>query len=236
LRPATTPSTTVNGKLVSSINGDDVNFTPHSESCNVGTFAPKSNQNTMLASSGPMPAVPATYSSPVPVGVAPAPAPVTPAHAANPSSLASAGISSAPGGTRAKLRVLLSSNFSGANPLAGQAVFVSRKPMDQILRELGVAVPAQATPGQAMKALETQCHSAKGCSAIVQGLSKYYVTTTKLDASGKATLSATAATGPYYFFVIVPDSGGSLVWDIAANLVAGDNTVVFNRASAERVQ
>src|SRR5690242_21574809 len=31
--------------------------------------------------------------------------------------------------------VLLSSNFAGQNPLAGQAVFVSRKPMDQIIRE-----------------------------------------------------------------------------------------------------
>jgi hypothetical protein len=219
----------VNGKLVSSINGDDVNFTPHSESCNVGAFAPKSNQNTMLASNGPMPAVPVTYSSPAPVAAAAA-------TAGNRNSLGSAGNSSTASGTRAQFRVLLSSDFSGANPLAGQAVFVSRKPMDQILRELGVDVPAKATPGQAIKALDTRCHSATGCSAIVQGLSKYYVTTTKLDTSGRATLSATAATGPYYFFAIVPDSGGSLVWDVAANLVAGDNTVVFNRASAERVR
>jgi hypothetical protein len=150
--------------------------------------------------------------------------------------LASAGISSSPSGTRAQFRVLLSASFSGANPLAGQAVFVSRKPMDQILRELGVAVPANASPGQAMKALQSQCHSAQGCSSVIQGMPKYYVTTTKLDTSGKATLSATAATGSYYFFAIVPDSGGSLVWDVPADLAAGDNNVAFSQANAERVR
>ena len=214
-------STAVNGKLVSSIQGDVVNFTPHSESCALGAFAP-GKQNAMRASGGPIPAVPPAYSSPAiaPGAIARAPAP-------NQSSLPSS-IATAPRGTRAQLRVLLSSNFNGTNPLAGQTVFVSRKPIDQILRELGVAVAAQATPGQAMKALGTQCHSAQGCSAFIQGLNKYYVTTTKLDASGKATLSATAGTGPYYFFAIVPDSGGSLVWDVPANLAAGDNTVVFN--------
>lgn len=217
-------STTVNGRLVSSVNGDNVSFTPHSESCNVGTFAPKGKQNTMLASNGPAP-VAASYAA-----AAPAAAPIA-------ATLASAGISSAPSGTRAQFRVILSSSFSGTNPLAGQAVFVSRKPMDQILRELGVAVPANATPGQAMKALQTQCHSTQGCSAVIQGMPKYYVTTTKLDTSGKATLSATATTGQYYFFAIVPSAaGGSMVWDLPANLAAGDNQVAFNQANAERVQ
>lgn len=93
-----------------------------------------------------------------------------------------------------------------------------------------------ATPGQAMKALQTQCHAAQGCTSVIQGLSKYYVTTTKLDSSGKATLSATATTGSYYFFAIVPDSGGSLVWDVPANLAAGDNQVAFSQANAELVR
>jgi hypothetical protein len=130
---------------------------------------------------------------------------------------------------------MLTSDFIGANPLAGQAVFVSRKPMQQILRELGVAVPSQATPGQAMKVLQGQCHSAQGCSSVIQGMSKYYVATTKLDSSGKATLSATGVTGPYYFFAIAPESGRSVVWDVPANLAAGDNTVTFTQANSERV-
>lgn len=231
-------STTVNGRLVSSVQGDNVSFTPHSESCSVGTLAPKGKQNTMVASNGPAPVVAASYAA-----SAPAAAPVsdasTPADASSApiaATLASAGISSSPSGTRTQFRVLLSSSFSGTNPLAGQAVFVARKPMDQILRELGVVVPANATPGQAMKALQTQCHSTQGCSAVIQGMPKYYVTTTKLDTTGKATLSATATTGQYYFFAIVPDAGGSLVWDLAANLAAGDNSVAFNQANAERVE
>jgi hypothetical protein len=150
--------------------------------------------------------------------------------------LAGAGISGTASASRAQLRVLLSANFTGANPLAGQAVFVTRKPMDQILRELGVAVPAKATPAQAMKLLQAQCHAPQGCTSAIQGLSKYYVTTAKFDTTGKATLNATAATGPYYFFAIVPGSGGSLVWDVLANLAAGDNTVNFTQANAERLQ
>jgi hypothetical protein len=230
-------STTVSGRLVSAVQGENVSFTPHSESCNVGTFAPKGKANTMRASNGPMPTAPAA-SSATP-DAAPDAVAATPSAAAGSDSMAAsgvAGISSAPSGARAQFRVMLSSNFSGANPLAGQAIFVTRKRMDQILRELGVAVPANATPGQAMKALQTQCHSAQGCSSVIQGLSKYYVTTTKLDASGKATLSATATTGAYYFFAIVPDSGGSLVWDVPADLEAGDNAVAFNQANAERLQ
>ena len=238
-------STTVNGRLVSAVNGQNVSFTPHSETCNVGTFAPKGQRNTMLASNGPMPAIPAAYSSPAPVATAPAPAPAS--DAAEPSSvaaapapieasLASAGISSAPSGARSQLRVLLSSNFSGTNPLAGQAVFVSRKPMDQILRELGVPVPANANPAQAMKILQTLCHSPQGCSTVMQKLPSYYVTTAKLDTAGKATLNATAATGSYYFFAIVPSNGGTVLWDVPANLAAGDNTVTFTQANSQRVQ
>lgn len=233
-------STTVNGRLVSGVSGENVSFTPHSESCNVGTFAPKGKKNTMVASNGAAPVVPASYatSAPPAAGVPDAAAPGTPdaGSASIANSLAGAGITSAASGGRAQFRVLLSSSFSGTNPLAGQAVFVSRRPMDQILRELGVAVPERATPAQAMKALQTQCHSAQGCSAVMRGLPRYYVTTTKLDASGKATLAATATTGQYYFFAIVPDAGGSLVWDVPANLAAGDNTVALNQANAERVQ
>jgi len=58
----------------------------------------------------------------------------------------------------------------------------------------------------------------------------------KLDASGKAKLSARNAAGTYFFFVIVPNSGGSLVWDIAASLVPGGNTVTFSTKNAEEVR
>jgi hypothetical protein len=231
-------SAAVNGRLVSAIRGGNVSFTPHSETCNVDSLSPRGKRNTMLASNAPMPALPASYSvsaaAPAAATISSAPAP-SPAPPSIEASLGGAGISTAPGG-RAPLRVLLSSNFTGTNPLAGQAVFVARKPMDQILRELGVTVPANATPAQAMKALQTLCHSPQGCTPMMQKLPSYYVATTKLDAAGKATLSATAVTGKYYFFAITPTGTGSVIWDVPAALAAGDNTVVFTQANSERVQ
>jgi hypothetical protein len=70
----------------------------------------------------------------------------------------------------------------------------------------------------------------------MQALPKYYVTTTKLDTAGKATLSATAATGQYYFFAVIPSNGGTLMWDVPATLTTGDNTVIFTQANAAPVQ
>ena len=49
-------------------------------------------------------------------------------------------------------------------------------------------------------------------------------------------LPARCPTGTYYFFAIVPDSGGSIVWDVPANLAAGDNPVAFNQSNSERLQ
>jgi len=220
-------STTVNGKLVSSIRGENVSFTPHSESCSVGTFASRSKRNTMRASSGPSSAAPPTYSTPTPVAASSV-APAAPSI----STETSAGSA----GQRGDFRVLLDSSFSGTNPLAGQTVFVMRKPIGDVLRELGLAVPANATAAQAMKTLQTQCHSTQGCSSIIQGMSRSYVATTKLDASGKAKLSARNSAGTYFFFAIVPNSGGSLVWDIATSLVPGENTVTFSTKNAEEVR
>ena len=217
----------VNGKLVSSIRGDNVSFTPHSESCTVGTFAARSKRNTMRASSGAMPPVTPSYSSPSP-GAA---APVTPAATA-----VSTDTSVGPAGQRVDFRVLLDSSFSGINPLAGQTVFVMRKPISDVLRELGLVVPPNSTAAQAMKNLQTQCHSPQGCSSIIQGMSRAYVTTTKLDASGKATLTAKTGAGTYYFFAVIPNSGGSLVWDMQPTLFAGENTVTFSTTNAEEVR
>jgi hypothetical protein len=210
----------VNGNLVTAIRGDNVSFTPHSESCNVGTLTARSKRNTMRVSNGP--AAAASYSSRSP---------------ANPSVTAATSASADPSAAqRSDFRVRLDSSFSGTNPLAGQTVFVMRKPISDVLRELGLAMPPNSSPAQAMKALQTQCHSSQGCSSIIKGMSRSYVTTTKLDAAGKATLSAKNAAGTYFFFAIVPDAGGSLVWDIAANLIPGDNTVTFNAKNAGAVR
>ncbi|WP_263416035.1 hypothetical protein [Terriglobus albidus] len=224
-------TTSVNGKLVASIRGDMVNFTPHSESCNVGTFVARSKRNTMRASSGPIPAAPPDNSSTAASAVTPMAQPASSAASVEAADRAGDRTSD----QRTAFRVLLDSSFSGANPLAGQTVFVMRKSIGSVLRELGVAVPANAGPGEAMKSLQTLCHSPQGCTSAVQGMSRYYVTATKLDASGRAMLSAHTETGTYFFFAIVPSSGGSLVWDIAANLAAGDNNVVFSTENAQQI-
>ena len=220
-------TTSVNGKLVSSIRGDNVTFTPHSESCSVGTFTSMSKRNTMRASGGPEPEVPSSYSSPAPTAPA--------ARIAASVAPVAVDASTTTISQKVAFRVLLGSSFTGSNLLAGQTVFVMRKPIGSVLRESGVNVPPDSTAGHAMKALQMLCHSPQGCSPAMQGMSRSYVTTTKLDASGKAALSATTEAGTYYFFAIVPNAGGSLVWDIAAKLVAGDNEVTFSPKNAEAV-
>jgi hypothetical protein len=67
-------------------------------------------------------------------------------------------------------------------------------------------------------------------------MGSYYVATKKLDASGNAVLSGRTETGTYYVFAIVPNSGGSLVWDIPANLVPGENSITLSAKNAEEVR
>ncbi|HWE83544.1 MAG TPA: hypothetical protein VG267_01265, partial [Terracidiphilus sp.] len=51
--------TTINGRLVSGMNGTDITFTPHSETCQVGTYTPQSGSGsttTVAANVSPAPA------------------------------------------------------------------------------------------------------------------------------------------------------------------------------------
>jgi predicted TIM-barrel fold metal-dependent hydrolase len=131
------------------------------------------------------------------------------------------------------MRVAIAADFpSGSNPMGGQSVIVMRERMDDVLRKLGLAVAANATPGQAMQTLATTC-KATNCKAVIDGMGHHFVTSVKLDAAGKATLSAQAATGPYFFFAIVRTPSGSMVWDIPANLHSGDNAISLSAANAE---
>lgn len=211
-------SVTVAGRLISGMNGNDVTFTPHAETCGLGTFAPGgSAPGSPTLAAGPAAAPPPTSlgeAAPVAASIAPA---------ALPSSTAP---------VRASFRVLIDAQFPEANPLAGQHVFVMREPFDQTLRDLGIKLPAGATPAQAVTALAAACRS-RDCKPVYAALARRFVATTSLDAAGKATLSANATTGPYYFFATAHAGNRGLVWDIPANLVAGDNTVTFTAANAE---
>lgn len=226
-------STAVNGRLVTGMNGDNVVFAPHGERCDVATLRPKTGStpgtNVAAAPSGATSASIASHGSgPVMASTNPttsvattaAPAPAT---AAVP----------APATGKAAMRVAIAADFpSGSNPMVGQSVMVMKERMDEVLRKLGVAVPANATPGQAMQTLATTC-KATNCRSVIEGMGHYFVTSVKLDAAGKAILSAQAATGPYYFFAIVRTPSGSMVWDIPANLHAGENAITLSATNAE---
>ncbi len=55
-------STTINGRLVSGMNGDNITFTPHSETCAIGPFAAKTSSSSSIAATPTTPA-PAPVSS-----------------------------------------------------------------------------------------------------------------------------------------------------------------------------
>ncbi len=238
-------STTVNGRLVSGMNGANVTFTPRSQQCDVTTLTPASaNSSTSIAAN--------TSATPPPAQPVPGPTPSasTPGPARNPYTTAAASPAAntpAPGspaatntpapssGPRATMRILIAAEFpSGANPMAGQSIFIMRERLDEVLRKLGVPVPPNSTPSKAMQTLATSCHT-MDCRPVMSGLDNYYITTAKLDNAGKATLSATAATGPYFLFALVRTPNGSLIWDIPTNLAAGDNTITLTAANAELV-
>jgi len=110
--------------------------------------------------------------------------------------------------------------------MAGQKVFVMRERMDEVLRKLGIPVPANTTPGKAMQMFAAAPRTASPSSMA------WPATTSPPP---HATLSAQAETGPYYFFAVVRTPNGSLIWDVPANLAAGDNTVTLTASNAENV-
>src|SRR5437764_2858470 len=106
-------STTVNGKLVTGMNSDDVAFAPHSETCDVGTFRPKTGATaaTSVATATPAPAPVVTAATPV------------------------SGSTAASG---ASMKLAISSSFpGGANLLAGKGVTLMSERFDTLLRKIG---------------------------------------------------------------------------------------------------
>src|SRR5258705_9730675 len=105
-------STTINGRLVTGMNGNNVTFAPHIETCDVDMFRPKTGAGSKSS-----------------VATAP-PAPATAPPAA------SAPVASAPaaaGGASIKITII-SSFPRGANPLAGTNVALISERIDTVLR------------------------------------------------------------------------------------------------------
>ena len=212
-------STTVNGRLVSGMNGDNVTFTPHSESCAVATLTPQNADSSSSVMSGP--SVPVTASAPA------ASAPVARASTAPVSPVAA----SASG-----MKVSVTSTFPTAtNALAGKRVMLMTTTFDKMMIALGAPIPVGTTPGKALQAYAYACNPPKDCSALAPQMAKYEVGAGNFDNTGKVVLAAPVAAGTYYVFCSVAGTKGVLVWDMPIALKAGDNTINLTATNAELV-
>ena len=204
-------STSVNGRLVTGMNGEDVAFAPHSESCDVGTFRPKTGATaaTSVATASPAPAPVATAATPV-------------------------SASTSAGG--ASMKLAISSSFpDGTNPLAGGTVFLMSDRFDSALRKAGAPIPADTTPGKALQLWTANCLPPKECKALVSAMHQYYLGKATLDSAGKSTLIAPVSPGSYFVLGGGRSADGGLVWDIPITLKAGENAVTLTAGNAELV-
>jgi hypothetical protein len=208
-----TGSTTVNGRLVTGMNGDNVAFAPHSETCDVGTFRPKT---------GATPTASVATAAPVPTAAVPA---------------ASAPATSAPataGGASVKLTII-SSFPGGANPLAGASVALMSERFDTLLRKVGAPIAADVTPGKALQAYAANCLPPRSCPAYATAMHPYYVVKGNFDTAGKVVLMAQVPAGTYYVFCSAKVTNGALVWDVPAVLRVGENTITLTAGNGELI-
>jgi len=209
-------STTINGRLVTGMNGDNVTFAPHSETCDVGTFRPRTGATTTTtvttAPPAPAPAAPAA-SAPV------APAASTPATASG-----------------ASIKFTIISSFpGGANPLAGAGVALMSERFDTLLRKVGAPIAADVTPGKALQAYAANCFPPKSCPAYATAMHPYYAVRSKFDAAGRVVLSAQLPAGTYYVFCSAKGPNGAFVWDVPVELRVGENTITLTAGNAELI-
>jgi hypothetical protein len=204
-----TGNTIVNGRLVTGMNGDNVTFAPHSETCDVGTLRPKTG------------ATPTTSVATAP----PPPAPVAPT--APPSSATAAS-----GGAGIKLTIV-SSFPGGGNPLAGASVALMSERFDTLLRKVGAPIAADVTPGKALQAYAANCLPPRSCPAYATAMHPYYVVKGNFDTAGRAVLMAQVPAGTYYVFCSARVPNGALVWDVPAALRVGENTITLTAGNAE---
>jgi len=201
-------STTVNGRLVTGMNGDDVAFAPHSETCDVGTFRPKA---------GAAPATSVATASPAPPAAVPASGPA------------------AVGGASMKLSI--SSSFpGGANPLAGKGVTLMSERFDTLLRKIGAPIAADITPGRAALEYSANCLPPKSCPAYVAAMRTYYVGKGTFDSNGKIVLTVPVPAGTYFVFCSAVGANGPLIWDVPTTLKTGENVITLTAANAELIQ
>jgi hypothetical protein len=213
-------STTVNGKLVTGMAGENITFAPHSEICDVGTFHPKTG-------AAPTSSVATASPAPAPIATA-APASVVPVSAASTEATGSP--------ATAGMTLAISSSFPiAANPLAGRVVQLMSERYDIALRKVGAPIAADITPGKALIAYMANCGPPKSCPAYATAMHPYFVGKATFDSNGKATVTADVPPGSYYVFSAASGTSGALIWDLPITLKAGDNTITLTATNAELV-
>jgi hypothetical protein len=202
-------STAINGRLVTGMNGDDVAFAPHSETCDVGTFRPKAGAaavtSVATASAAPTPAAAVPVSGPAAVG-------------------------------GASMKLAITSSFpGGANLLAGKGVTLMSERFDTLLRKIGAPVAANDTPGRAAIEYSANCLPPKSCPSYVAAMHPYYVGKGTFDGTGKIVLTVPVPAGTYFVFCSAVGPNGPLIWDVPTTLKAGDNAVTLTAGNAELI-
>jgi len=215
-----TGSTTVNGRLVTGMNGDNVTFAPHSETCDVETFRPKTDA---------APTASVTTATPAPAAVAPVAS--TPA----PATVAPTVSTPAPSGGVSMKLTIISSFPGGSNPLAGTGVTLMSERFDVVLRKVGAPIAADITPGKAVQAYAANCFPPRSCPAYTPAIQPYYVAKGNFDNAGRVVLTAQVRAGTYYVFCSAKAPNGALIWDVPVELRVGENTITLTTGNAELI-
>jgi hypothetical protein len=203
-------STTVNGRLVTGMQGDNVTFAPHSERCEIGSFV---QPQTVPASPGS--ATAASAASATAPAASPTPSLIPPGSAL--------------------LRV--STNFpKGPNPLTGKAVFLYKDSLVNVLRKAGASVAPGATSGLAFRDAMKSCQPPANCNAVSAAMEPFIAGRALIDIDGRALIIPPVPPGRYYVSASTQNGNAVLVWDIKVDLKAGDNSIVLDPNTAETIR
>jgi hypothetical protein len=223
-------STTINGRLVTGMQGDQVTFTPTQATCETGTFQPQNGSTGTKVAAAAEPPPPATRAVSS-VSASPAPGPSAPVPPASSASVAPA--AAAPAGSA---RLIISTAFpTGGNPLVGRNILLMKDSYDNVLRKIGAPIPPGTTPGKAMKSFAIACRPPADCKAANAAMAPYFVGRATVDPTGKAIVAPQLPPGSYFVSVAAPGTGGVLVWDVKVDLKPGENSVTLDPQNAEIV-
>lgn len=121
---------------------------------------------------------------------------------------------------------------AGGNALAGASFLLLDVPLDNILKEAGVAMPAGTS---APKVLEQTCNGMAGqanCAKIVQVMGKHTIAQIKADANGVANTPDLSAGKTYYLFGSAVSQARKVTWHLPLKATAGWTKVVLSVGNA----